>query len=259
LTRTELLGFLTIAASALLLAALERRFPYNRGQRLFRDGFATDLLAYGLVQSYVLGVVIGRLLTALDGAAGLPGRRLLDGWPVLAQVSLFVATHDLYIYLFHRLQHASPLLFRIHEAHHATAQVDWLSGVRSHPLEILINQTFEFAPLVLLGASPEVPVVKGVISAVWGMFIHANLDVRLGSLQYVVNGPGMHRWHHATDPAAHGRNFSTKLAVWDWLLGTAYFPDPAETKVREYGLGGALFPRRYLAQVWHAFRREPSS
>ena len=134
-------------------------------------------------------------------------------------------------------------------------QVDWLSGVRSHPLEILVNQTIELLPLVLLGASPSVPVIKASVSAIWGMFIHANLDVRLGRLQYVVNGPEMHRWHHSTEPEARGANFSTKLAVWDWLLGTGWFPDPDSRKASRYGLGSGAFPAGYLEQVARAFRR----
>ena len=113
-------------------------------------------------------------------------------------------------------------LWRIHEAHHATADVDWISGARSHPLEILINQTIEFAPIVLLGAAPEVALIKGVLDAAWGMYIHSNIDVRSGRLQYLINGPEMHRWHHAREIV--DVNFATKLAIWDWLFGTAYHP-----------------------------------
>ncbi len=90
--------------------------------------------------------------------------------------------------------------------------------------EILINQTIEFMPIVLLGAAPEVALMKATLDAVWGMYIHSNLDVRSGPLQYVINGPEMHRWHHARDLDPPGKNFSTKLAIWDFLFGTAYRP-----------------------------------
>ena len=72
------------------------------------------------------------------------------------QVLFFLLTHDLYIYLFHRWQHANKWLWRTHEAHHSTKEVDFLAGTRSHALEILVNQTIEFAPIVLLGADPAV-------------------------------------------------------------------------------------------------------
>jgi len=130
-----------IIGAALILILLERRWPYTRGQRFLRAGLGVDLIGYALVQSYLLGMVITHFSAWLDRATGMSRLHLVSGWPVLAQVAFFVVTHDLYIYLFHRWQNRSALLWRIHEAHHATTDVDWLSGARSHALEILINQT----------------------------------------------------------------------------------------------------------------------
>lgn len=259
LSPVEAGSLVAIAAAAIAFVAFERFAPYNRGQALFRPGFQVDFVLYNFVQSWVLAVVIGRLIALLDAGTGLSRLGLVSEWPLLLQVTFFVVTHDLYIYLMHRAQHASPFLWRFHEAHHSVPQVDWLSGVRSHPVEILVNQTIEFAPIVLLGASPEVAPVKGAVSAIWGMFIHSNLDVRLGPLRFLVNGPEMHRWHHADQPEAYGRNFATKLAVWDWLFRTAYLPDPRERKAERYGLGYAGFPDGYLRQVIRAFGRGPFS
>lgn len=238
-------GLLAIVAGSLVLIALERARPYDGGQPLLHDGFWVDLVGYGLVQSYVLGLVIGAMV-------GEPRRGPVSAWPFAAQLALFVVTHDLYIYWFHRLQHRIPLLWRIHEAHHSAVHVDWLAGARSHSIEILINQTVEFGAMILLGASPSVIVAKGVVSALWGMWIHSNIGVKSGRLQLVINGPEMHRWHHAREfRGPHGANFSTKLAVWDWLFGTAYLPD---ARPGRYGLTDP-FPRGYLAQHLHAFRR----
>ena len=244
-------SIIVVAAIAFML--LERRFPYTRAQKLLRDLFWTDLLGYALLQSYLLGLVIAQVIAWLDAQTGLSRVRLVSGWPVPLQVAFFVITHDLYIYSFHRLQHRSPLLWRIHEAHHATAEVDWLSGARSHALEILINQTIEFAPLVLLGAAPQVTLIKLTLDAVWGMYIHANLDVHTGLWQRFLNGPEMHRWHHAVE-IRDGVNFATKFAFWDWLFGTAYQPPH---KPRGYGLDDVVFPRRFLAQQLFAFLPRP--
>jgi sterol desaturase/sphingolipid hydroxylase (fatty acid hydroxylase superfamily) len=253
LSAIEAWSFGAIAAAAIAFVSLERIAPYNRGQSLVRPGFWVDLAFYGFVQSWALGVLIGRLIALLDAGTGLSRLALVSQWPLLAQVAFFVVTHDLYIYLMHRAQHASPFLWRFHEAHHSVPQVDWLSGVRSHPVEILVNQTIEFAPIVLLGASPEVAPIKGAVSAIWGMFIHSNWNVRLGVLRCVLNGPEMHRWHHADQLEAYGKNFATKLAVWDWLFATAYNPDGGERKAQRYGLGYAGFPQGYPGQVLRAF------
>ncbi len=237
--------FAAIAVAAMALVGFERRYPYNLGQPLLRPGFWTDFVLYTFAQSWLLGVVIARVITWIDTHTAWSSRHLVGRWPIAFQVLLFLVSHDLYIYLFHRLQHRVPLLWRIHEAHHSAVHVDWLAGARSHALEILINQTVEFAPMVLLGAAPAVPVIKGAISAIWGMFIHANCDVRLGRWQWIVNGPEMHRWHHANDPAAYNKNFSTKFAFWDWLGGTAHFPDRARYRAEGYGLEGIVYPERF--------------
>jgi sterol desaturase/sphingolipid hydroxylase (fatty acid hydroxylase superfamily) len=243
-----------IVVSAFVFIGLERLWPYERRQRLFRQGFWVDLIGYGFVQSYFLGMGIDAIVRGLDRATHLSSLHIVTGWPLYLQVLFFFVTHDLYIYCFHRLQHYSSFLWRIHEAHHGVDDVDWLSGVRSHPLEILVNQTIEFAPIALLGAPTEVALIKATMDAVWGMYIHSNLDVRAGILQRVFNGPEMHRWHHARDLAPPGKNFATKLAIWDFLFGTAYLP---EHKPARYGLD-VPFPQSYLGQVIRAFERRAS-
>jgi sterol desaturase/sphingolipid hydroxylase (fatty acid hydroxylase superfamily) len=244
-----------VVAWALILIVLERVFPYQR-QPLFRTGFFTDLLGYGLVQSYFLGFAISGLIAVVDRHTGWSKLGLVSGWPVLGQLGFFFVVHDFYIYWFHRLQHYSDTLWRIHEAHHSVDDVDWLSGTRSHAFEILINQTVEFLPIVLLGAAPQVALMKATLDAVWGMYIHSNLNVRAGVLQKVLNGPEMHRWHHARELPAPGKNFATKLAIWDWLFRTAHLP---ETKPHAYGLELPGYPKRgfwaYLKQHAHSLRR----
>lgn len=239
-----------VVVSAIIMVALERHIPYAKGQRLFREGFVDDFLWYAIAQSYVLGLVIFGLLHLVDDYTGIHRLGLIRSWPIGAQLMAFLVTHDFYIYWFHRFQHSNSMFWRTHEAHHSTRDVDWLSGSRSHSIEILINQTIEFAPIVLL-ASPEVAVLKGCVDAVWGMYIHSNIDVQSGWLQYVVNGPEMHRWHHAVDHEAYNKNFSTKFAVWDWVFGTAY--RPKNRKPSSYGLDDG-FPKGYVKQHLHVFR-----
>ncbi len=260
LATVQMWGFAFIIGGALSLIILERLYPYNPGQKIFREGFWLDLIGYGLVQSYVLGMAISALIEWIDRTGQFSRAQIVTHWPLWVQCVFFLGLHDLYIYSFHRTQHKFPFLWRTHEAHHGTDDVDWLSGARSHPLEIMINQTIEFAPIVLLGASPAVPVIKGALSAVWGMYIHSNIRVSpdrplTRAVQKVINGPGMHRWHHAIcDERAMNKNFGTKLAIWDWLFGTAFFP--SDSTAKKFGLGDPNFPQTYVGQTMYAFRQE---
>jgi sterol desaturase/sphingolipid hydroxylase (fatty acid hydroxylase superfamily) len=81
------------------------------------------------------------------------------------------------------------------------------------------------------------------------MYIHSNLDIHSGALQQFINGPEMHRWHHSTGKGRN-RNFATKLAMWDWMFGTAFLP---EGHASEYGLK-TFFPRHFFGQLVYAFR-----
>ncbi len=243
-----------IIAVALIIILLERKFPYTKNQKFIREGFFDDFVLYTLLQSYLLGIVISFIIEFIDHNTKLSRLHLISSWHVSLQFLFFLITHDFYIYWFHRFQHNSKIFWRIHEAHHSNKDIDWLAGSRSHPLEILINQTIEFAPIVLLGAAPEVAVMKGFVDAAWGMYIHSNIDVHSGWLQYIINGPEMHRWHHADkDDEAYNKNFSTKIAIWDWFFGTAFFP--SGKKPAFYGLSYLKFPRNYLKQILFAFRK----
>ena len=132
---------MVVIAAALLFILLERIFPYDEGQPFLREGFFSDLIFYALLQSYVLSLVIGAFIYWIDAQTGLSRLRLVGEWPLWAQIVFFVVTHDFYIYWFHRWQHRHSVLWRLHEAHHSAKQVDWIAGMRSHSLEILINQT----------------------------------------------------------------------------------------------------------------------
>ena len=242
-----------LTASVIVLIWLERFFPYTKGMPTFREGFWVDLIWYTLIQSYFLKIVIFQwVILPIDHHWHLSKLQLVTHWPVALQVLFFLVIHDFYIYWFHRAQHHSKWLWRTHEAHHSNKEVDWLAGTRSHTLEILINQTVEFAPIVLLGASPIVVPIKALLDAVWGMYIHSNIDVRSGKLQYLINGPEMHQWHHSNDRAVFFANYSTKFAIWDWLFGTAYLP--GRKKPEEFGLPYD-YPRDYFLQHIFAVKR----
>lgn len=256
MSSTAFITFGSITLGAALLVGLERFRPYEPRQRFLRPGLGTDLFLYAIAQSYVLSLVIAGIIAGISANVSWFDGGLVNSWPLWVQLAFFFVVHDFYIYWFHRLQHKSDTLWRLHEAHHSVKDVDWLSGARSHALEILINQTIEFAPMLLLGAAPEVIVAKSVLDALWGMYIHSNIDVRSGVLQYVINGPEMHRWHHAREIKAPGMNFGTKLAIWDWLFGTAFLPPE---KPQAYGLPDIDYPKEgwaaYFLHHVHSFRR----
>jgi sterol desaturase/sphingolipid hydroxylase (fatty acid hydroxylase superfamily) len=244
-----LLSTALIVLWAFLMIALERRFPYER-QPFLRREFWTDLLWFSTVFSVLMGLVAARfVIPGIDHLTGWSQTRGIREWPLVLQVLVSLLTHDLFIYLFHRWMHVNPYLWRIHEAHHSTPDVDWVGGSRGHVIENTITGTAELAPIILF-MSPEVAAIKSVIDACWGMWIHSNIDWDMGPLRWVINGPYMHRWHHARE--VHDVNFATKFSFWDWLLGTAYLP--AGRKPESYGLD-VNWPLNIVVQQAFAFRK----
>jgi sterol desaturase/sphingolipid hydroxylase (fatty acid hydroxylase superfamily) len=236
---------LLLVVGALTIAFLERKFPYRKGLPIFREGFWVDLVWYTFIQSFFLKILIfNYIIYPLDQHYKLSSLHVVTAWPLVLQILFFLVTHDFYIYWFHRWQHHSKILWRTHEAHHSNKEVDWLAGSRSHIVEIIINQTIEFAPIILLGANPVVVPIKALIDALWGMFIHANLDVNLGKFKGVINGPEQHLWHHADNKKVFFANYATKFSLWDRLFHTAYVPG---IKPDKYGLYYE-YPKDYFVQ-----------
>lgn len=237
---------------AAVIIIWERISPYRKGLSLFREGFWVDLVWYTIIQSFFLKIIIfDCIILPLQQHIDWSSLQFVSKWPVALQVLFFFVTHDLYIYLFHRFQHSNKFFWRIHEAHHSGKEVDFLAGSRSHVAEIIINQTIEFAPVILLGASPEVVPIKALIDSMYGMFIHANINVKMGKLKYIFNSPELHLWHHANYREVFHANFATKLSLWDHLFGTIY--DPGHKPGNENENWGLYYdyPKDYFLQ--HAF------
>lgn len=251
------ISFLIICGSALSFAFIwERLFPYQKGLPIFRKGFYLDFVWYTIIQSFIMGALIFSVIIypARDALGLSPEEGLLSKWPLWALVLFFFVTHDFYIYWFHRWQHYNKFLWRTHEAHHSVEQVDFAAGSRSHMVEILINQTIEFAPIILLLDAKTAIVVQSIkvtIDAVYGQFIHSNVNVKLGWLGYIFNGPHLHQWHHGDQVEVYHANFATKLSLWDYLFKTAYNPDH---KPRKYG-NWYRFPKGWFSQHVFSFYR----
>jgi len=250
------ISFIIIVSAALLFAfVLERLFPFQKGLPIFRKGWYLDFVWYTIIQSALMGLIIFNLIIyPVKEILPLPKEGIISHWPIWLLVLFFFITHDFYIYWFHRWQHHNKWLWRTHEAHHSVEQVDFAAGSRSHMVEILINQTIEFAPIIILLDAPTavlVQSIKATLDAVYGQFIHSNLNVKLGKLGYIFNGPRLHQWHHADQVEVYYANFATKLSLWDYLFGTAFNP---EKKPSKYGVW-YRFPRDWFAQHVFSFHR----
>jgi sterol desaturase/sphingolipid hydroxylase (fatty acid hydroxylase superfamily) len=178
----------------------------------------------------VLDTILVRFLvpTTAVGIALLAEQR---GWGVFHSfaapdwlaVIASVIVLDLAIYLQHVLFHAVPVLWRLHRMHHADLAFDVTTGVRFHPIEILLSLLIKLAVVAALGAPALAVLLFEVLLNATSMFSHGNvrLPERLDRmLRWIVVTPDMHRVHHSVDAPETNSNFGFNLPWWDRMFGT---------------------------------------
>jgi sterol desaturase/sphingolipid hydroxylase (fatty acid hydroxylase superfamily) len=167
-------------------------------------------------------------------ALGVP--RLLAS--VIAAVVL-----DLAVYGQHVLFHSVQWLWRFHRVHHADHDVDVTTGLRFHPVEILLSLGWKLALVAALGTPAEAALAFEVLLNATSIFSHANVTVPAGldrALRLVLVTPDMHRIHHSVERVEHGSNFGFNVTWWDRILGT--YRAEASAGRRDLRLGLPEFP-----------------
>jgi sterol desaturase/sphingolipid hydroxylase (fatty acid hydroxylase superfamily) len=150
-------------------------------------------------------------------------------WPFWLEVVIAVALLDLAIYAQHVLTHRIPVLWRLHQVHHADREVDVSTALRFHPVEMILSMLYKCGIVVALGAPAVAVIVFEVLLNACAMFNHANLKLPRwfdAALRPILVTPDMHRIHHSQNPTETDRNFGFCLAIWDRLFGT-YRASPA--------------------------------
>lgn len=151
------------------------------------------------------------------------------GLPFWIAVVIGVVALDFVIYLQHAMFHFIPAFWRLHRVHHTDLDFDVTTGVRFHPVEILLSMGIKMAAITFLGASSLAVVIFEVVLNATSMFNHGNVLLRSGldqRLRLLVVTPEMHRVHHSVVIKEYNSNFGFNLPWWDRLLGT-YRDQPA--------------------------------
>ncbi|MFT5881120.1 MAG: sterol desaturase/sphingolipid hydroxylase (fatty acid hydroxylase superfamily) [Moritella sp.] len=157
----------------------------------------------------------------LDGAISPNLQTYISESPFLLQLFFIILAADLFQYSVHRAYHEIPFLWRFHLVHHSTKHMDWLAGSRQHMLELLVTRCVVLTPIFILGFSQEVIGTYVIIVGIQAVFNHANVQINVGWLRYLVVTPQFHHWHHSSDKAAIDKNYAAYFSFIDYLLGTA--------------------------------------
>jgi sterol desaturase/sphingolipid hydroxylase (fatty acid hydroxylase superfamily) len=198
-------------------------------------GFLGLTLGTAAVQGWLLHE-LGH--SPLHFPAGVPGTVL--------EVVILLLARDFGRFLWHYQGHSVPFFWEFHKGHHS-AEVLHPFGVRTHPVDMFIRNTYTGVGgaliagslIYLLGMEVTATVLSWVaiflaVSAVFELFEHTHVRLSFGNtLGRIFYAPYMHHFHHGAAAEHMNVNLGITggLVLWDHLFGTLYWPKPGEKVV----------------------------
>ena len=224
LMHESMLRFGVFFGILVLMRVWETMAPCRRpsAPKLMRWFSNVGLLAVGtaVLRAIFPLAAVGVATFAKEQQWGLFYLLSLASWQTII---LSIILLDFATYLQHILFHALPILWRFHKIHHADLDFDVTTGLRFHPVELLVSMVGKATVVLLLGAPVVAVLVFELILNATSMFNHGN--VRLPAklepiLRLGVVTPDMHRIHHSSLVPETNSNFGFNIPWWDHLFGT---------------------------------------
>lgn len=163
---------------------------------------------------------IGVALLAQNRGWGLLNNLSLPNW---LELLIGIAALDFVIYLQHAIFHFIPLFWRLHRVHHTDLDFDVTTGIRFHPVEILLSMGIKIIAVITIGPSALAVIFFEILLNATSLFNHGNVRLPVSIdriLRLFVVTPEMHRVHHSVLIKEYNSNFGFSLPWWDRLLGT---------------------------------------
>lgn len=138
-------------------------------------------------------------------------------------LALSIIALDLIIYVQHVLTHKINILWALHQVHHSDNDFDITTGVRFHPIEILLSMGLKCITVIAFGMPLLAVIIFEILLSSCALFAHANISFpkKLDQvLRWVLVTPDMHRIHHSVLRKEHDSNYGTCTSIWDRLFRT---------------------------------------
>ena len=221
-------------------------------------------------RNLVIGLLAGATTAASEWPVVAPVQRLAEQrrlgllrWlplPQALRIVLGFLLLDYTLYLWHRLNHRMPFLWRFHVVHHIDLDLDSTTGLRFHFGELSLAAGFRAAQVLLLGVDRDTLRVWQQMLVVSVIFHHSNLELPIDFERRLVPflvTPRMHGIHHSRRSADTNSNYSSLLSWWDRLHRSLRLNVPQASVT--IGVPGFSEPEdvTLAASVALPFRRDP--
>lgn len=213
--------FLIIFATMILCEILRpRRASVQKTYKRKANNLSVMIIYTLLIRFSIPILPVAVALYATEHSYGLFN---LIGLPLLLAIPLAIVLLDLMIYFQHRIFHAVPLLWRLHRLHHTDIEYDVTTGIRFHPIEIILSLFLKIAFVIILGAPAVAVLIFEILLSSAALFNHSNvlLPKKVDSvLRLFLVTPDMHRVHHSVYREETDSNFGFSVPWWDRIFGT---------------------------------------
>lgn len=213
--------FLAMALFEVLRPKRKLRAPKQRRWLTNISIVALDsLIVRVMAQAAVPLVAIAAALWAEARGFGL--FNVLD-WPAWLEIAICVVALDFALWLQHFASHKLPMLWRVHQMHHADPDIDVTTAIRFHPVEIALSMLWKIVWVLVFGVSPIAVLIFEIVLNGCAMFNHANIALPAkvdAAIRTLIVTPDMHRVHHSTIQAEHDTNYGFNLSIWDRMFST---------------------------------------
>jgi len=210
------LGMLILMSVAeALIPAMDRTQPRPRRWVTNLGIVVLDTLA---VRFLFPIIAVGAALWAQQQGVGLFNYIDIPAWSA-ALVAIILL--DIAIYWQHVAFHKIPWLWRLHKVHHADRDLDATTGLRFHPVEIVVSMLYKMAIVVALGAPPIAVIIFEIVLNGCAIFNHANIRISAKVervLRLVLITPALHRIHHSVVETETNSNYGFSVSWWDRIF-----------------------------------------
>ncbi|WP_269519610.1 sterol desaturase family protein [Alteromonas sp. BMJM2] len=212
-----------------IMAVLEACIPARKSILSRKERWVGNLsmVIFGAVLSRLIipASLVGISFWASERGYGLLNMLSVGESDLVSTVAVTVGVLilDIVIYWQHRLFHTVPLLWRVHKMHHADSHVDTTTGLRFHPIEIVISLGIKAAAVVAFGLPVLAIIIFEVALNGFALFNHANIrlpqqwDDRLS--KFIIT-QRLHRIHHSQVKEESNSNFGFSVSWWDKVFNS---------------------------------------
>ncbi len=232
------LRLLIFVVSIFLFISISYFFPFRNQKQVSKKRLFSNI-SLGIINTLFLKLLIPLSLVQFAGLCDESGWGLFNNISSINSegiliIGLSVLLLDVLIYWQHRITHIVPILWRLHRVHHSDTEFDTTSGVRFHPVEIIISYILKAGFIFAMGLPAISIIIFEIILSTSSLFNHSNFSIpnRLEKyFRYFIVTPTMHRIHHSTIIKETNSNYSFSLSIWDriFLSYTGKASSPQQT------------------------------